>query len=145
MKICVYAICKNESAFVDTWMESMREADEVIVLDTGSQDDTAVKLRQAGAKRYFRKKSSLGDLTSRAIGRYLMYQRMRISAYAPIWMKYFMRDGEKRWKKLGNRARCRHPIATRGTSIRMAQKGMYFGSKKFTQGMDSGGSIQCMK
>lgn len=50
MKICVYAICKNESAFVDTWMESMREADEVIVLDTGSQDDTVAKLQQAGAK-----------------------------------------------------------------------------------------------
>lgn len=52
MKICVYAICKNESAFVGRWMRSMQEADEVIVLDTGSQDDTVEKLRQAGAVVY---------------------------------------------------------------------------------------------
>ncbi len=49
MKICVYAICKNESKFVRRWMDSMTEADAVIVLDTGSEDDTVEKLRQAGA------------------------------------------------------------------------------------------------
>lgn len=49
MKICVYAICKNESAFVERWMGSMGEADQVFVLDTGSQDDTVEKLRRAGA------------------------------------------------------------------------------------------------
>ena len=41
MKICVYAICKNESTFVDRWMDSMAEADGIYVLDTGSADDTA--------------------------------------------------------------------------------------------------------
>jgi tetratricopeptide (TPR) repeat protein len=39
-KICVYTICKNESKFVEKWYESMREADYVYVLDTGSEDDT---------------------------------------------------------------------------------------------------------
>lgn len=39
-KICVYAICKNESKFVDKWLESMAEADYIVVLDTGSDDDT---------------------------------------------------------------------------------------------------------
>ena len=29
MKICVYAIAKNEEQFVDRWMDSMREADWV--------------------------------------------------------------------------------------------------------------------
>ncbi len=43
MKIVVYAICKNESGFVDRWMDSMQEADRVIVLDTGSTDDTVQK------------------------------------------------------------------------------------------------------
>lgn len=43
-KICVYAICKNESKFVDQWLDSMSEADYVVVLDTGSDDDTYDKL-----------------------------------------------------------------------------------------------------
>ena len=36
MKIIVYAISKNESKFVNRWYNSMKEADEVYVLDTGS-------------------------------------------------------------------------------------------------------------
>ena len=36
--ICVYAICKNEEQFADRWMDSMSEADQVVVLDTGSGD-----------------------------------------------------------------------------------------------------------
>lgn len=47
-KICVYAITKNESKFVDTWYESMKEADSIVVLDTGSTDDTVDKLRSHG-------------------------------------------------------------------------------------------------
>ena len=39
-KICVYAICKNEAKFVERWVESMCEADYIVVLDTGSTDDT---------------------------------------------------------------------------------------------------------
>ena len=39
-KICVYAISKNEEKFVDRWYESVKEADEVYVLDTGSTDNT---------------------------------------------------------------------------------------------------------
>lgn len=50
MKIVVYAICKNEAAFVDRWMDSMSEADQVVVLDTGSTDDTVSKLRARGAR-----------------------------------------------------------------------------------------------
>ena len=50
MKICVYAICKNESQFVDRWMDSMSEADGIYVLDTGSTDDTVEKLRARGAQ-----------------------------------------------------------------------------------------------
>ena len=49
MKVIVYAICKNESKFVNRWMDSMTEADAVVVLDTGSSDDTVEKLRRRGA------------------------------------------------------------------------------------------------
>ena len=50
MIISVYAICKNESQFVDRWMDSMAEADEIVVLDTGSDDNTVERLRTRGAK-----------------------------------------------------------------------------------------------
>ncbi|MGC6172931.1 tetratricopeptide repeat-containing glycosyltransferase [Lacrimispora sp. 38-1] len=51
-KICVYAISKNEEQFVDRWMDSVSEADEVIVTDTGSTDGTVEKLRARGATVY---------------------------------------------------------------------------------------------
>ena len=51
-RICVYAITKNESKFVDTWYESMKEADEIIVLDTGSTDGTPERLRELGVTVY---------------------------------------------------------------------------------------------
>ena len=51
-KVCVYAICKNEAAFVRRWMESMKEADEIVVLDTGSTDGTPALLKELGAKVY---------------------------------------------------------------------------------------------
>ena len=47
-KICVYAIAKNESKFVKRWVDSMQEADAIYVLDTGSTDDTAQKLKELG-------------------------------------------------------------------------------------------------
>lgn len=49
-KICVYAICKNESAFVERWYESVRDADLVLVTDTGSDDHTVKRLRDCGAE-----------------------------------------------------------------------------------------------
>ena len=47
-KVCVYAICKNEEKFVDRWVDSMSEADEIYVLDTGSTDKTIKKLKRRG-------------------------------------------------------------------------------------------------
>ncbi len=39
-KICVYAICKNEEKFINRWCNSVKEADEIYVLDTGSTDNS---------------------------------------------------------------------------------------------------------
>lgn len=47
-KVCVYAICKNEEKFVNRWVESMKEADEIYVLDTGSTDNTVNELKKYG-------------------------------------------------------------------------------------------------
>lgn len=47
-KICVYAISKNERQFVDKWYNSMKEADYIVVLDTGSTDGTVTRLQQLG-------------------------------------------------------------------------------------------------
>lgn len=46
LKIYVYAICKNESKFVESYVKSMSEADGIYVLDTGSTDDTVEKLKK---------------------------------------------------------------------------------------------------
>lgn len=35
-KVCVYAICKNEEKFIEKWYNSIKEADYICVLDTGS-------------------------------------------------------------------------------------------------------------
>lgn len=48
MKVCVYAISKNEEKFVSRWVDSMKEADEIYVLDTGSTDNTVSKLKELG-------------------------------------------------------------------------------------------------
>lgn len=55
LKICVYAIAKNEEKFVKRWVDSMSEADEIIVLDTGSTDKTAELLEEFPNVRVFRR------------------------------------------------------------------------------------------
>lgn len=49
MKIAVYAISKNEEQFVKRFCESAKEADLILIADTGSTDNTAVVARGCGA------------------------------------------------------------------------------------------------
>ena len=51
-KVCVYAITKNEEKFVRRWFDSMKEADKIIVLDTGSTDNTVSLLKELGVDVY---------------------------------------------------------------------------------------------
>ena len=48
MKICVYAISKNEEQFVARWADSARDADLLLVADTGSTDNTVDECKKAG-------------------------------------------------------------------------------------------------
>lgn len=47
-EICVYAICRNEEKFIDRWYNTVKEADSIIVVDTGSEDNTVDLLRSYG-------------------------------------------------------------------------------------------------
>lgn len=53
MKICVYAICKNESQFVQRFCDSAQEADLILIADTGSTDNTIEIAKQCNKTRVF--------------------------------------------------------------------------------------------
>lgn len=46
MKIAVYAICKNEEDNIDRFIDSVKDADYIVVLDTGSSDESVLRLRR---------------------------------------------------------------------------------------------------
>lgn len=48
MKIAVYTIALNEEQFVERWVESAKEADYLLIADTGSQDGTIELARSLG-------------------------------------------------------------------------------------------------
>lgn len=47
-KICVYAIAKNEKKFISRWYNSVKEADYICVLDTGSTDGSFEEFQKLG-------------------------------------------------------------------------------------------------
>lgn len=55
-KISVYAITKNEEKNVKLWYQSMSEADEIIVLDTGSTDNTVQFLKECPKIKVYEEK-----------------------------------------------------------------------------------------
>jgi glycosyltransferase involved in cell wall biosynthesis len=48
MKIAVYTIAKNEEQFVERWYESAKDADYLLIADTGSSDATVAKAKALG-------------------------------------------------------------------------------------------------
>lgn len=48
LKICVYAISKNEEQFVERFVASAKDADMILVADTGSTDGTVEACKAAG-------------------------------------------------------------------------------------------------
>ena len=52
VKTCVYAIALNEEKHVEPFMEASKDADLILICDTGSTDGTVEKLRKLGAVVY---------------------------------------------------------------------------------------------
>jgi len=50
LNIAVYAICLNEEAFVDRFMDAIADADLVVIADTGSADGTVAAFRRRGVE-----------------------------------------------------------------------------------------------
>jgi glycosyltransferase involved in cell wall biosynthesis len=48
MKIAIYSICKNEEQHVEDFIKTVKDFDEVVVVDTGSTDNTVNLLRASG-------------------------------------------------------------------------------------------------
>lgn len=48
MKVAVYSIALNEEQFVERWYESAREADVLLIADTGSTDGTVRRAQELG-------------------------------------------------------------------------------------------------
>ena len=63
-KLAVYCITKNEEMFVDRMMESVKQADYIIVVDTGSTDNTPYLMGYFTKKdkriKYHRRKENYG-------------------------------------------------------------------------------------
>lgn len=51
-KVAIYAICLNEIKHVDAFMQHNKDADIILVCDTGSTDGTPERLRELGATVY---------------------------------------------------------------------------------------------
>ena len=48
MKVAIYTIALNERQFVDTWFEAAKDADYLMIADTGSTDGTVERARELG-------------------------------------------------------------------------------------------------
>jgi len=52
LRICVYAISKNEEKFIQRWAESAKEADLIVLADTGSTDRTVELAKECGVQTH---------------------------------------------------------------------------------------------
>lgn len=142
--VCVYAICKNEAKFVPGWIESMREADSIVVLDTGSTDETVRLLEEGGAKVTREIISPWRFDTARNRSLELVPEEA-VSASAPILTSFSVPAGAPCSKRRGSPEPARQPTATSGISTRTAVKGSSSGMKRCMPGVSTAGFIRSMK
>lgn len=140
-KVCVYTICKNEEKFVDRWMDSMGEADLVVVLDTGSKDGTVERLRARGAQvtverilpwRFDAARNRSLELVPEDVDLCVCTDLDEV--FHPGWREALERPGG-----LGAAG---SPIAIPGASSRTARRGLYSGAIRSTPAGATGGSTR---
>ena len=108
MRIIVYAICKNEEKFVDRWYDSMKEADKIYVLDTGSTDNTVKKLKEKGIIVKQKKISPWRFDVARNLSLDMVPKDVDICVCTDldeVFKKGWRKELEKVWKKNTNRCR----------------------------------------
>ncbi|NLF26756.1 MAG: glycosyl transferase family 2, partial [Clostridiales bacterium] len=109
--VCVYAICMDEAKFARRWAESMREADRVIAMDTGSTDGTQELLRAEGVTVFERAVSPWRFDAARNLALSLVPEEADICVstdldelFRPGWRAAL----ENAWCADAKRARCRY-------------------------------------
>jgi glycosyltransferase involved in cell wall biosynthesis len=83
VKIAVYTITKNEEKFIQKWYESAKDADYLVILDTGSSDDT-VKIAESLGISVHTKVFSPGDSITQEMRVFRAFRRM--PTYASLSM-----------------------------------------------------------
>src|SRR5512135_1707827 len=66
--VSVVLITKNEASNIRACLESVAWADEIIVVDSGSTDDTVAICRESGAKVHVHDWPGFGPQKNRALG-----------------------------------------------------------------------------
>ena len=62
LKICVYAICRNEEWCVDRFLDAAKDADLIQIADTGSTDGTIERIKEWAARNDCRAKVQLDHI-----------------------------------------------------------------------------------
>jgi len=65
VRVAVYSIAKNEALHVERWWDSAKDADELVILDTGSTDETAEIATRLGIRTWVQEFSPWRFDTSR--------------------------------------------------------------------------------
>lgn len=110
-KICVYAIAKNEIKFIDRWYESVKEADYVCVLDTGSQDGSFERFKELNIITEQKKYSTFRFDVARNDSLKLIPEDTDICVCVDIdeyFEKGWSKILRKKWKENAGRARYRY-------------------------------------
>jgi len=143
-KVAVYAICKNEEQFAQRWYNSMSEADEIYVTDTGSTDNTVSFLKDLGANvQTVRLKEWRFD-AARNLSLDFLPEDVDICVCTDL-DEVFEQGWQKNWSARGKRAQQGQDTITPGVFIPTEAPASVLNWIKSTQGRDTDGYTRYTK